>query len=332
MNTLKSGSIEDAAHKIAEARNLEPAAVRQAIVDAIRIGPLDGSYGFLTYNGLLPVNLPDGTRIAVLPDIHVPAHHKKVLWAVKEFLKDFQPHILVLIGDVADVFALSRWPSPPRVVKNMQKELDEARRLVDELIRTSGCIRCFWIMGNHEDRVFRYLTDPAAGIANILDFKTREPILSFHGLMGYGPGDPVTFVYDLHEKGGYGGGIVINNDMEFHHGFIVRPAPGASPRADADRTGRSTGHGHTHRAGFSARDTTLGGVLRAFEFGHLVDPEHDELAYANLLNNWHMAVGAGLVHGGKAHMKVLPVKQVTIDGQRRFAFTFAGKVYVQSDR
>lgn len=332
MTTLNGVAVDDAAQKIAEATNLQEEAVRKAIADAMRIGPLDRSFGFLTFNGLLPVNLPDGTRVAVLPDLHVPAHNKKVIWAVKAFLKDFQPHIIVLIGDVADVFALSRWPSPPRVVKNMQKELDEARRLVDEFIRISGCLHVFWIMGNHEDRAFRYLTDPAAGVANILDFKTHEPILSFHGLMGYGPKDPVTFVYDLHEKGGYGGGIVVNDDMEFHHGYIVRPQPGASPRADVDRTGRSTAHGHTHRAGFSARETTLKGVLRAYELGHLVDPEHDYLGYANLLNNWHMAVGAGFINGGKVHLKVLPVKQVKIDGQRRFALTFAGKVYVQSDR
>jgi predicted phosphodiesterase len=331
MKTIKSRSIGDAARRIATARNLEPEAVRQAILDGIRIGNHGKDFGFLSYPGILPVNLPDGARIVVLPDIHVPAHNKKIMWALLRFLREYRPHIIIFIGDVADVFALSRWPAPPRVSKNVQQELDETRRLVDEIIEVSGCAHAFYIMGNHEDRVYRYLTDPASHLAGVLDAATREPILSFHGLMGYKPEDPVTFVYDLAEKGGYGGGLLVNNDMLFHHGYIVRPNPGASPRADADKTGLSTTHGHTHRAGMSARETDEG-IIRAIELGHLTDPTHPYMGYANLLNNWHPAFGAGLVHGGKVHLQVVPIKQVTIDGQRKFVFTFAGKVYTQADR
>lgn len=331
MKTLTSASINDAAKKVAKAKGINVDVVREAIIDAMRIGKLGKGFGYLTFAGLLPVNLPDGTRIAILPDIHVPAHHKKILWAVLEFLRDFQPHIVILIGDVADVFALSRWPSPPRVAKNQQGELNETRRLVDKIVAVSGCIHVFYIMGNHEDRARRYLTDPALALSNVLDATNFEPILSFHALLGYKPGDPVTFIYDLAEAGGFGGGIIVNDDVEFHHGFIVRPNPGASPRADVDRTGRSTGHGHTHRAGYSARETTSG-ILRAFEFGHLADPKHPYLAYANLLNNWHPAIGAGTIVGGKVHIETLPIIPVTIDGQPKFVLTFAGKVYTQSDR
>jgi len=331
MKRMKAASIKDAARRIARARDLDPGDVRRAITDAIRVGNLNGGYGFLTFAGILPVNLPDGTKIVVLPDIHVPAHHKLILWAILQFLKDYQPHIVILIGDVADVFALSRWPAPPRAVKNMQAELDQTRRLVDEILEASGCHWCFYIMGNHEDRIRRYLTDPAPGVANIVNFTTREPILSFHGLMGYKPGDPVTFIYDLAEAGGFGGGIRVNDDITFHHGFIVRGKPGASPRADADRFGQSTVHGHTHRLGMTARETTSG-TIRAIELGNLVEPTHSYMSYANLLNNWHHGLGAGLVVGGMCHLQPVPIKPVTIDGQRKYAFTYANTVYTQSDR
>src|SRR5438552_2792408 len=146
MKTLTSASVHEAAQKVAAARNIDIDVVRNAIVEAMRIGNLGKGFGFLTYAGLLPVHLPDGTRIAVLPDIHVPAHHKKILWAVLEFLRDFNPHIVILIGDVADVFALSRWPAPPRVVKNQQEELNQTRRLVDKIVAVSGCFHLFYIM------------------------------------------------------------------------------------------------------------------------------------------------------------------------------------------
>jgi hypothetical protein len=332
MKTRKAKNIAGAAKAIAKERGIDVDVVRQAIIDAISTGNLDQGYKFLSFNGVLPVHLPDGTRVAVLPDIHVPAHDKKVLWAVIQALKDFQPHIFILIGDVADVFGLSAWPAPPGVVRNLQSELDQTRRLVDRLMAESGCHWCFYIMGNHEDRVWRYLTNVAPHLANIVDPSTREPIVSIPGLMGYKPGDNVTFIYDTAERGGFGGAVVINDDMEYHHGYIVRPNPGASPRADSERTGRSTGTGHTHRVGYSVRETTEGHIM-SMEFGHLVNPTHAYLAYANTLNNWHMAIGFGTILGGKNHMEVLPIRQITMsDGQPRHVFTYNGKVYVSSDR
>lgn len=328
---MTANSVDDAARKVARVRQINADTVRDAIIDAMRIGRVDGSYDFLSYAGILSVKLPDGTKMIVLPDIHVPAHNKKLLWAVLEFCKDYQPHIVIVIGDVADIFALSRWSPPPRVAKDAANELKQTRRVLDKIIEISGCVHLFYIIGNHENRLRTYLQEVAPGLASIVDFDSNEPVLSFTGLMGYKPGDPITFIYDLAERGGFGGGVLVNEDMNFHHGYIVRPNPGASPRADADRTGKSTAAGHTHRAGMNARETTSG-VIRDFELGHLADPEHPYMGYANLLNNWHPAVGAGVVVGGKVHLKVVPIKQVGKDGHPRFKFTFGRKVYTQSDR
>lgn len=308
-----------------------PASVRQQVFDAIAAANLDKGDGYLSFNGIMPLSLPDGTRVAVLPDIHVPAHDKLVMWAVKAWLRDFQPHVLIFVGDVADVFALSRWPRPPRTVVNQQDELDQTRRLVDELIKLSGAYWTFYVMGNHEDRCHRYLTDPASGLGHLVNFKTREPLLSFHGLMGYTPNDPVTFLYDLHGKSGYGGGVLINDETLCHHGYIVRPKPGSSPLADADLQGKTVVHGHTHRVGFRVRQTTRG-PIRAIELGHLVNPGHRYMGYANLLNNWHPAVGEGLVHGGRLHIQPLPVKQVSINGRPKFVFASGGNIFRASDR
>ncbi len=297
----------------------------------MNIGNLKGNQQFLTFGGILPVTFPNGTKIVVLPDIHCPAHNAMLMWAILAFLKDYQPDVIIFIGDVADVFALSAWPNPPRSVKNIQSELDETRRLVDKIISVSKCKQAFYIMGNHEDRVFRYLKNVAPGAATILDYNTREPILSFHGLMGYKIGDKVTFIYDLAEQGGFGGGLRVNDDMTFHHGFIVRPNPGASPRADSARFGQSTTTGHTHRLGCSAT-TTANETIRAFELGHLVNPNHAYLAYANMLNNWHPGFGVGQIVGGKVHLEAVPVRNVNLDGNDKLVFTFGGKIYQSADR
>src|SRR6185369_17592850 len=96
--SVKAGSVDEAASKIAAQRNMNVEAVRKAIVDAIKLGNLDNRFGFLTFNGILPVTLPDGCKIAILPDIHCPAHQRKIWWAVKAWLKEYQPEIVILIG------------------------------------------------------------------------------------------------------------------------------------------------------------------------------------------------------------------------------------------
>ena len=116
MRTQVTKSVEDAAAKVAKVTDLNPDEVRTAIFDAIRMSNLKVSeFGFLTANGIVPLTLPDGLRLAILPDLHAPAHHEQILWAVKEFLADYQPHILILIGDTGDVFGLSAWPKSPRI-------------------------------------------------------------------------------------------------------------------------------------------------------------------------------------------------------------------------
>ncbi|MBX9671611.1 MAG: metallophosphoesterase [Candidatus Obscuribacterales bacterium] len=322
---------EDAAVKIAELTGVDVDLIRRRIANDIKARNANKGLGFLSYAGILPIDLPDGTRIVVIPDVHVPAHDKLTIWAIKAFLKDYQPHILIFIGDVADVFGLSRWAKPPRVAVNQQGEIDETRRLMDALIEISGCIHVFYIMGNHEDRMMRYQSDPAPHVGGVLDFETREPILAFHGLLGYGPNDPITFIYDQAERGGFGGALLLNGDMNLHHGRIVRPKPAASPRADADETGRSTTTGHTHRVGMTVRQTTKG-EIRAIELGHLVDVTHPYMSYANLTNNWHEALGIGRVVGGRIHLQPVPIKQVLVDGRPKMAFTYGGKVYRSPNR
>lgn len=316
--------------KLAKSRGFNVDDIRQQLLDQIKQLNKDKAFGYLTFAGIINLNLPDGTRVAIIPDWHVPAHDKQVAWQVKGWLADLKPHIVILIGDAADMFGLSRWPKAPRVVANTQAELDETRRLVDEVIAISGCLHLFYIMGNHEDRNRRTQIDPNQSVAGLVDPHTQEPILNFHQLMGYTAKDPITFIYGPNEEGGGGGGVLVNDDFKFIHGKIVRGKPGQSPYAEADSQLQSVGHGHTHRLAKRSRRLTKGHTLRSIEFGHLADEQHSYMGYVTY-PNWQHGLGAGLVHGGKLHIQLLPILKVNDEtGQLRSALLFEGKFSLSS--
>ncbi|MBS1992572.1 MAG: metallophosphoesterase [Cyanobacteria bacterium SZAS LIN-3] len=316
--------------KLARSRNLNIDSVRQALRDAIKRANDMRALGFLHYAGVLDLHLPDGTKVAIIPDWHIPAHDRQVTFMVKQWLAEFRPDIIILIGDAADMFGLSRWPKPPRVVANTQMELDETRRIVDEVIECSGCLHLFYILGNHEDRGRRSQIDPNGNVASLLDPTTNEPILNFHQLMGYKPGDPITFIYGAFEDGGFGGGILTNDEIKFIHGNKVRPKPGASPYAEADAAGKSIGQGHTHRYAKRARRNTKNGLIRSYEFGFLGDERHPYLGYA-FNTNWHQGVASGHVHGGLLHIQMVPIKKIKNSaGQIQSVMLADGKLYQSS--
>lgn len=307
-------------------KNTLESKLRDDIRRAMSVGPLQES--FLSYAGILPVNFPNGTRFIIYPDAHIPAHNRRLFWAVNQFAADYRPHVNIAIGDWNDIFGLSRHPTALRAIVRPQDEFDEGKRVWDELMDTSGAEWGYIILGNHEDRIYRFLQDLAPSLGRIVTANNREP-LNFHNLMGFTPQDNTTFLYGVEERGGFEGGMVINNDLNLHHGIIVKPQPGASALADMFKWQWNIGHGHTHRMGLAAV-----GDLRCFEFGHLVDQDHSYLAYARkMFPNWAPGLAAGIIHNGKAYVTPIPVIPMPdARGIMRLGFVWDGQVYMETDR
>lgn len=289
-------------------------------------------YGFLRYQGIMPLNLPDGIRIVVLPDIHAPAHNKQWLWAIEQFLAEYRPHILIFIGDSTDFFFLSRWPKPPRQGYNAMLELEESRELHDRLIKVSGCLWAFETEGNHENRTNSFLSAVAPQISTLVDMDSQEPIMNYSKLLGYkGDGsEKITFVTDERGFGGYGGCIILNDQIRLIHGLPLRPRAGGSPRVFTDQLGQSVMHGHSHRFGENHRET-LTEVLSAQEIGFLANPNRAEMSYHNLLSNGHPGFAAGEVIGGTVNLELIPIIQALHDNRLRYSFWFQDREYVTED-
>lgn len=316
---------------------VEAAAVRDEICRAISVAGMSSQHSFLSFAGILPLNLPDGTRGVVLPDLHIPAHYRPLLWPITQLLHRVNPHLLISIGDLGDIFALARHPKGLRVPTDAQGEFTATRRVWDHLVDASGCYWNFVINGNHEDRIWRFLQDMAPQLGGIIDPHTREPI-SFHSALGYTAKDNMTFLYGTDERGGFEGGLLMNNALGAHHGIMVRPKAGASPLADMDKWIRSIMQGHTHRFGFVARDVAPTeniptGVLMGTELGMLVDLNHAYMGYAkNMWPNWHMGLATFTVYNGIPILEHIPITPVEHKGVKKLGFVYNRELFVEDDR
>jgi hypothetical protein len=309
---------------------------RRALFAQARLGnggPLDS---FLTFSNSqpLPLWLPDGFRGMLYPDSHAPAQDVRACEMVFRFADWFRPHANIHVGDFSDMFHLGRWPKAPRTPVNGQGEMEESGKHAREVATRGNPFHTFFNMGNHdEDRMIRFLTNNCPGFAHYIDPKTRNPVLSMVNMMGFQKGDRVTFLSGVDERGGYEGGLLINNHMSVVHGEKVKSTPGESARTTAEAFMQDVVMGHVHRLGSFARDID-GGVLMGYELGCLVDLNHPYFSYAHGNQfNWHLGFGVFFVHGGRVHVQLIPIEEALDDeGRLQYWFAFNGRIFKSNHR
>ena len=67
------------------------------------------------------------TRAVLLPDIHYPHHNKDSFKAVLQFMKEFKPNVVVLMGDAMNMDSVNHWKK-----KNGNQKYFEGKRLLRE--------------------------------------------------------------------------------------------------------------------------------------------------------------------------------------------------------
>lgn len=144
-------------------------------------------------------------RVGVLSDIHVPYHSEVALGAAVAYLKKAGLAALVLNGDLADFYAISRWTKDPRK-RAFRAELDQVRQLVGWLRQEFAKIPIVFKAGNHEERWTHWLwahapeisDDPRMGLDQWLE-------LTDHGVELVEEGRPIMAgklpILHGHEKG-----------------------------------------------------------------------------------------------------------------------------------
>lgn len=180
------------------------------------------------------VNVVKGERVVFIPDIHAPFQDNLAVSVALEFVRWFNPHYLVFLGDNVDFYAISHFVRDPerRFGRALQSEIDTGLSIMADFVLASPRAERFWIQGNHEERLEKYLYTGAAELAGLRNLRFNElfPITR----------RDVRYVPD---------GAMQLHGLTVKHGNIVRLHSGYTAKAEFERNGVSGVSGHSHRLG-----------------------------------------------------------------------------------
>lgn len=203
-------------------------------------------------------------RAVILSDIHIPHHDPRALAVALAALADLKPTVIVLNGDIVDEAPTGAYPKDPREIITLEDEFAETRAFLAAVRKLAPKAAVHFTMGNHEDRLERYLTRQAPELASLGQLSLCALLdMKQHRVQFVNAGDCVTF-----------------GPFEISHGEVVRKGSGNSIRVHMQNRGGSSVMSHIHRLGIIMRTDRYGthygvenGCLCGLEPGYIKHPD-----------------------------------------------------------
>lgn len=231
----------------------------------------------------------DYRHVVILSDTQYPWIHEPSEQAVMEYVARTQPDELISVGDFMDFYSLAsyRKGTPPSSRTYLLEEVEMGRAKLREWADLAPNARRRLVIGNHEDRLVRYLEDNGGELLDLFgDDLSLESLLRTRdsGWEVIGPYGAGCWV-------GEPGGLWVT------HGELARKWSGFSAKANVmEKYGHSVVTGHTHRLGafFHTRQPAYGPeTIAGFEVGCLCDPSLTPRASAVV--DWQYGFGVAWV-------------------------------------
>lgn len=119
--------------------------------------------------------LKDGSRILVaFSDMHIPFHDKASVRALLRFAQEFDPTHLIVPGDGLDFYTMSDFDKNPSRQFTFKQELETGHSVLRKIELATGKADRYWIDGNHEDRLRRWLWRHGAAIAGLPSLEPQK--------------------------------------------------------------------------------------------------------------------------------------------------------------
>lgn len=203
------------------------------------------------------------TKIIFPTDEHFPFQDEKARSVALQIAADFKPDVRISGSDGIDFYSISKYDKDPARVKSVgiQFEIDQWKAGQREWIDACPDANAFFIVGNHEDRLRRWIWQHP----EISDLE----VLRLQSILGL----PSLGVYWETEKGLSANlELVVHGRLVIKHGDIIRKNSAYTANAELEKEAFSTSvlTGHTHRGGTTFRRTRHG-IVQATECFCLCD-------------------------------------------------------------
>lgn len=123
------------------------------------------------------------TKVVALPDIHYPFNIN--MKCIDDFLADYQPDVIIWLGDTLDFDYLSKYTKENKLVTadKLKPDCDTVSIMLDYYMTISKASKAYYLEGNHEFRMVKHLEKEPAGIGslevyNLLKLKEKGIIWS----------------------------------------------------------------------------------------------------------------------------------------------------------
>lgn len=271
---------------------------------AIKIEPLRPDEPFqnkiLTNTGnIYRLELIGNKRVLIINDLHIPYQDIFTVALILRVIKDCKPDVIILNGDIADFYQISRFNKDPRTIKELQNDLNDVRQFLRQVREAAPRAQLIYCEGNHEDRLRNFLWSKSPELSSLDCLQLVELL----GLRIFN----IDFVP-------YNAIIKVNDVFKIEHGDCVSKHSGWTAKAMYEKRGGCGIVGHSHRMG-SHLKTSDGDTKGWFENGCLCDlnPEYVKEP------NWQQGFSMVTFIDGRFYVQQVPII--------KHKFIFDGKMY-----
>jgi predicted phosphodiesterase len=223
--------------------------------------------------------LPCPAKILCLSDVHIPYHDAKAVEAAIAYAKKHvKPNVILLNGDIADFYSVSRWEKNPGK-RDLLEELRLVRDFLGWLKLEFPKAKMVYKLGNHEERWDHYIWAKAADLWGMAALRIDQILTRDDDNESLALLEGIDFIGD--QRPIMAGHLPILHGHELMRGLTspVNPARGAFMR-----TIHTLLIGHGHRSSSHAEPNMWHEEIVCWSQGCLCDL-HPEYARTNKWNH-----------------------------------------------
>lgn len=173
----------------------------------------------------IETKLENGT-VVIASDIHIPFQDDGAVRSFIRYCKEKQPEVVVLNGDVLDMFMLSRFTKGEG--RNPLEEMTMCQGFLDSLRKAVPNADIYYVIGNHENRLEKYVLTKAPELASLIE-------------------DVFTIIKTSDYRVRGCTSVTFNDNFVCKHGTLLGNKSGLSAIKEMENAYMSGATGHTHR-------------------------------------------------------------------------------------